>query len=134
MPASGNDAPRPRQGPPVDNGPTFQESLAEAEHRGLDFPAAERATYVRAMVTRVREMQAAGRSLPQIQELLPEFVRDYPQLFKLLTDEENPDMSSLNVMLAMLERMGRGDMTHHQASVVVGQRLLAKFSDKNQRR
>ena len=80
------------------------------------------------MVARVKEMQRAGRTLPQIQELLPEFVRDYPQLFKLLTETPDTDMSTLNIMLNMLEKMGQGSITPHQASVAVGQKLLDKFS------
>lgn len=135
MPLSGNAAfeqmqPQIRRAgsAPVDTGPSFDQSVADAENRPLDFPATERASYVRAMVARVREMQRAGRTLPQIQELLPEFVRDYPQLFKMLTENPNTDMSTLNVMLNMLERMGQGVITPHQASVAVGQKLLDKFS------
>jgi len=115
---------------PVDTGPSFEQSVSEAETRQLDFPATERAAYVRAMVSRAREMQLAGRSIAQIRELLPEFARDYPQLFKLLTEESDTDMSTLNLMLGMLDRMGRGDITTHQASVAVGQRLLGKYSRK----
>ena len=122
---------RPAGSAPLDTGPSFEQSVSEAETRGLDFPAAERAAYVRAMVSRAREMQVAGRSISQIRELLPEFARDYPQLFKLLTEDANVDMSTLNLMLGMLERMGRGDITTHQASVAVGQRLLGKYSRKD---
>lgn len=113
---------------PVDTGPSFEQSLQEAENRPLDFPATERAAYVRAMVARVREMQRAGRTIPQIQELLPEFARDYPQLFKMLTEDAGTDMTMLNTMLAMLDRMGQGSLTPHQASVAVGQRLLERYS------
>ena len=119
---------RPAGAAPIDTGPSFEQSLAEAETRGVDFPATERAAYVRAMVARVREMERAGRTAVQIRELLPEFVRDYPQLFKLLTEESGADMTTLNHMLTMLDRMGRGDITSHQASVAVGQRLLSKYS------
>jgi hypothetical protein len=33
------------------------------------------------------------------------------------------DNASFRTMLAMLDRMGSGDLTQHQASVIVGQRL-----------
>lgn len=112
---------------PVDTGPSFEQSLQEAENRPLDFPAAERAAYVRAMVARIKELQRAGRTANQIQELLPEFGRDYPQLFKMLTESEGADITMLNTMLGMLDRMGRGDLTPHQASVAVGQKLLQRY-------
>ena len=72
MPVSGN------RGPPRDTGPSIEDSLREAESRSLDFPAAERSIYIRAMVKRTQELRAAGRSLDDIKTLLPEFVRDYP--------------------------------------------------------
>ena len=133
MPASGNDAPPPprkRRGPPQDTGPTFQESLAEAQTRSLDFPAAERAAYVRTMVKRTSDYKAEGRTVDQIKELLPEFVRDYPHLFDMVTQQEGFDASSLQVMLAMLDRMGQGNLNQHQATVIVGERLAKKYIKK----
>ena len=123
-----------RRGPPRDTGPSFEQSLAEAEHRPLDFPAAERASYVRAMVARAQEFQRAGRSIDQIKELLPEFVRDYPRLFDMVTQEGGYDQQSLQTMLHMLDRMGAGNLNPHQASVIVGQRLLAKYGGQGQNR
>jgi len=53
MPISGN--------PPA--GPSIEDSIRDAQTRSLDFPATERASYIRAMVKRTQELQAAGRSL-----------------------------------------------------------------------
>ncbi len=127
MDASGAAIPRRRQrGPPKDDGPGLEESLQQAERRTLDFPATERAAYIRAMVSRVMELRRAGRDLDEIKEQLPEFVRDYPYLFEMVTGQEF-DPANLQTMLAMLERMGQGSLSHHQATVIVGQRLASKY-------
>jgi hypothetical protein len=41
--------------PPKDDGQNIHEAIKEAETRPLDFPAKERATYVRGMVKKVQE-------------------------------------------------------------------------------
>ena len=121
MPVSGN------RGPPAHTGPTIQEAIAEARTRPLDFPAKERATYVRAMVKRIKELKAAGRTVKQIEEQLPEFKRDHPYLFEMVTENDSYDEASLETMLSMLDRMGDGGLNHHQAATIVGQRLASKY-------
>ena len=128
MPVSGNAQPF---GKPDDKGPSIEEAITEAQSRTLDFPATERAVYVRAMVKRVKELQIAGRTAYQIRELLPEFARDHPYLFEMITENPGFDQASLNTMLARLERMGEGSMNHHQATVIVGQRLAEKYIKKS---
>jgi hypothetical protein len=118
MSESGNSLPKPE---------TVIAASKEAEKRPLDFPAAERAKYARSMVKRVQEFQKAGRPVEQIKEILPEFVRDYPQLFSMLTQPEGYDKASLESMLTLLDRIGGGSMNHHQASVIVGHQLIEKF-------
>jgi hypothetical protein len=118
MPISGNR--------PPDMGPSIEESLRDAESRSLDFPAMERAVYVRAMATRVGELRNMNRSVDEIKALLPEFARDYPHLFETLTGADY-DPSTLQSMLALLERMGNGSLNHHQATVIVGKRLAQKY-------
>lgn len=114
MPLSGN------------HGPSIEESLREAEKRSLDFPATERASYIRSMVKRTQELKSSGRSTDDIKTLLPEFVRDYPHLFEMLTGSEF-DPSTLQTMLGLLDRMGGNQLNHHQATVIVGQRLAQKY-------
>ena len=123
MPTSGNRL--PFTSPPAD-GPSIEDSLRDAETRSLDFPATERAIYIRAMVARAQEFKATGRSLEYIRSQLPEFARDYPHLFETVTQSDY-DPSNLQAMLALMERMGQGSMNHHQATVVVGQRLAQKY-------
>jgi hypothetical protein len=126
MPISGNPV-RIGPGPGEEQGPSIEEAIAEARERPLDFPAKERAAYVRAMVKRVQELQASGRTVYEIQQQLPEFKRDHPYLFEMLTENDSYDVASLNTMLAMLDRMGDGALNHHQATVIVGQRLASKY-------
>ena len=121
MPLSGN------KGPPPPTGPSIQEAIAEARTRELDFPAKERAAYVRAMVARVKELKGAGRSIAEIETQLPEFKRDHPYLFEMVTEHDDFDQASLQTMLAMLERMGDGDLSHHDATVIVGKRLAGRY-------
>jgi hypothetical protein len=125
MPLSGNTV--PAKNGPTDTGPSIEEAIAEAKERPLDFPAKERATYVRAMVKRVTTLKADGRTVAEIEEQLPEFKRDHPYLFEMITENNSYDEASLNTMLSMLDRMGNGDMNHHQATVIVGQRLASKY-------
>ena len=86
--------------------------------------------YVRAMVKRVQELQAAGRTIEDITEQLPEFKRDFPYLFEMVTENQDFDAGCLKTMLTMLDRMGDGSMNHHQATVIVGKRLSDRYVKK----
>jgi hypothetical protein len=125
MPLSGNTVPAKKG--PTDTGPSIQEAIAEAKERPLDFPAKERAMYVRAMAKRVANLKADGRTVAEIEEQLPEFKRDYPYLFEMIAENDTYDEANLNTMLSMLERMGNGNLNHHQATVIVGERLASKY-------
>jgi hypothetical protein len=105
----------------------IQEAAAEAASRETAFPAKERAEYVRAMVKRADAYKKDGLSLEQIKERLPEFSRDYPNLLEAVTSDEPYHKQTLTTMLAMLDRMGEGSLSQHQASVIVGQRLVQTF-------
>lgn len=139
MPLSGNN-PNPQEPrvlpggigvnapPPEEEGPSIQEALVDAQQRKLDFPAKERAAYIRAMVKRTQEYKSSGRSSNEIRGLLPEFARDYPYLFDaIIQGGEEFDETNLTTMLAMLDRMGGGQLSQHQATVIVGQRLANKY-------
>lgn len=109
------------------NPDSVQAAAAEAATRQHTFSAKERAEYVRAMVKRCEAYKADGLTVEAITERLPEFVRDYPKLFEAVTGTEAYHKNSLQTMLAMLDRMGDGDLSQHQASVIVGQRLVQTF-------
>jgi hypothetical protein len=99
--------------------------MAEAESRPLDFPATERAAYLRETVAKIQVRQAAGASPDAIKAEFAAFNLSFPRLFETLMDP-GYDKQTLQTMLAMLDRMGQGSLSPHQASVIVGQRLLEK--------
>ena len=105
----------------------IQQAAREAETQDTGFPAKERAAYVRAMVTRCEAYKNRGLSKEDVQERLPEFARDYPNLFETVMSNEPWSKQSLTTMLALLDRMGEGSLSQHQASVIVGQRLVQTF-------
>jgi len=84
--------------------------------------AKERATYVRDMVEKIKELRSQEASLDSIRDATGTFSTQYPGLFKMILADSYND-ASLRTMLALLDRMGSGQMSQHQASVVVGQRL-----------
>lgn len=105
----------------------IQDAAAAAANDQHTFPAKERAAYVRAMVKRCEDFIAQGMNADTIKEKLPEFARDYPTLFETVVSTEPYHKNSLKTMLAMLDRMGEGSLSQHQASVIVGERLLQTF-------
>ena len=112
--------------PPRYDGPTFDQSLQEAIHREADFSASSRSVYVKDMVSKALAYRAAGDSVEIVKQRLPVFVRDYPHLFEMIMDPGH-DKQILGTMIAMLDRMGEGSLTQHQASMIVGKRLFDKL-------
>ena len=90
--------------------------------------AAARTRYVKAKIEIVKALKADGLTQPEAQQHpeVKDFAEKYPALFKMLFKIDEND-ASLRTLLAMLERMGTGDMTQDQASTVVGQRLYDTF-------
>lgn len=121
-----------RRGPPQNplDAENFQEASARAAAAPTAFNPKERAAYVRAMVARVLEYRRERKTAEEIQERLPEFAEEYKHLFEMLTAPEGFDQQNLTVMLAMLDRMGQGALTQHEASVIVGKRLFDKYGSK----
>jgi hypothetical protein len=109
----------------------IREAVREAEAKPLEFDPKTRAKYVRDCVWVVEGMMKDRKPIQEIKERIPSFVRDYKNLFEMITDPNGYNKESLNTMLAMLDRMGTGDLTQHQASVIVGQRLAQKFITPN---
>jgi hypothetical protein len=112
--------------PPAYSGPTFNESIEEARSRVPDFSPTSRASYVKEMLSKALEYKGMGDSIEVIKQRLPLFIRDYPHLFEMIMDP-NHDKQILATMIAMLDRMGDGSLTQHQASMIVGRRLFDKL-------
>ena len=88
--------------------------------------AKDRASYVRASIQRIEQLQKQGRTPAEIETLVPEFKRDYPKLYDTVMTP-GYHKQSLQTMLAMLDRMGTGQLSQHDASVIVGQRVFDSF-------
>ena len=89
--------------------------------------ASARTTYIRQTLEQIKQLQQEGKTVEEIRAAHTRFSEDYPQIFKMVTKGESYDEASLRTMLLMLERMGTGELSQHQASVIVGQRLHDKF-------
>jgi hypothetical protein len=110
--------------PPVER-KSIQEATAEAEARQLDYDPAIRATYIRMMIRDISEWVASGEPENSIRQRAPEFVEQYPELFKKLLAKQ--DLGPMQSMLTMLDRMADGSLSQHQASVIVGKKLVDRY-------
>jgi hypothetical protein len=88
--------------------------------------AKARASFIRSQIEKMVRAKAEGKSETYIREEVARFAEDYPTLYKKVL-ESGGDDPSLRTMLAMLDRMGTGELSQHQASVIVGQRLHDKY-------
>lgn len=113
--------------PPRIDRQSYEEASREAALKPHEFNAKERSNYVRTMVARTVEYQRERKTIEEIKERLPEFARDYKHLFEMITSPEGYDASNLQVMISMLEHMDKGNLTQHDASVIVGKRLYSKY-------
>lgn len=114
---SGPRGPRrgPPQLPPEEPAIPLEPAVAKA-----------RVAYVRSSIDKVFAGKRQGKSNEELQEEVARFAEDYPTLFKKVLESDVND-PSLRTMLAMLEGMGRGDLSQDQASGIVGQRLFDRF-------
>ena len=110
--------------PPVER-QSIDEATREAESRALDFDPNLRARYIRDMLRDIPTWQNQGLTEDEIKEKVPQFHERYPELFRKIIQKQ--DLSPIQSMLAMLDRMGEGNITQHQASVIIGKKLVDKF-------
>ena len=117
----------PLSGGPQLNSESIEDASRRARSAPMEFNPKERSQYVRSMVARTIEYLREGKTADAIKERLPEFARDYTHLFEMITSPSGFDTKSLQVMLTMLEHMGNGNLSQHDASVIVGKRLYEQF-------
>ncbi len=102
-----------------------QEALREAEERPLDFDATARSSFLKNAVNEVLVMKSEGKSEDFIRAAVPEMANRYPELFrKLMSGEE---ITPLLGMIALLDKIGTGEVSHHGASVAVGRALADRY-------
>jgi hypothetical protein len=112
------------QRPPIER-QSYEQAAAEASSRSLDFDPNVRARFIREMLNDIPRWMAQGLTEEQIREKVPEFAEKYPELFQKIITRQ--DLSPIQSMLAMLDRMGEGNITQHQASIIIGKKLVDKF-------
>ena len=104
---------------------SIEEATAEAEARQLDYHPAERAKYIRTMLKDITEWMNQGETKEMITARVPYFVEVYPELFKKIITKQ--DLTPIQAMLAMLDKMAKGQLSQHQASIQVGQQLVDRY-------
>jgi hypothetical protein len=122
-----------RKPPPPVERKSAQEAMAESASRTLDFDPKERTEFLKTSFTKVMEMQREGASISELREAVPVLVERFPELFKKITTP-GADLSPLHQMMAMLQKIGDGNITHHTASIKIGAELAEKYIPDNLRR
>lgn len=110
---------------PAEQRKSIEEATAEAEARPLDYDPATRARYIRSMMVDIPSWKKNGDSEEVIRNRIPEFIERYPELFKKIMD--GSDLTPIQSMLAMLDQMSDGKLNQHQASVIVGKKLVDRY-------
>lgn len=111
--------------PPALDRRSVQESMAEAAQRPLDFDPAARATFIRDHLRLIAQLIEEEKTETEIRTQCHDFAMTYPELFKKILAGE--DITQLQSMLHMMDQMARGQMSHHQASMIVGTRLAERY-------
>ena len=101
------------------------EATAEAEARPLEFNPTDRATMIRGALRDIARWMAEGETEETSRLRVPDFVEGYPELFKKIIQRQ--DLAPIQKMLTMLDRMGEGRLSQHQASISVGKSLVDRF-------
>ena len=111
--------------PPTLDRQSIEEATTEAESRSLEYDPNVRARYIREMLRDIALWMTEGLPEDTIRQKVPDFIEKYPELFKKIINKQ--DLSPVQSMLAMLDRMGEGNISQHQASIIIGKKLVDKF-------
>ena len=102
--------------------------LAEvAATEATKFDATERSAFIRSHIDQIKAMIKSGHSVDDIKSVFPDFSEQYPNLLEMLLRPGGFDENSLSLMIRMLEKMGQGKASQHEASIQVGQHLLNSY-------
>ena len=108
--------------------PTSVKKLSEkAATEPTRFNATERSAFIRDHIDKVGKMLHDRHSLDDVKAVFPEFCEQYPNILEMISRPEGYDHRSLNLMISMLEKMGQGKASQHEASIQVGQHLLNAY-------
>lgn len=109
------------------NRESISELITEAENKPVEFDPVQRSAFIRKSVQQVKAMLAGGHDPETIKSVFPEFAEQFPNLLEMLLRPGGFDEKSLALMINMLDKMGAGKTTQHQASVVVGEHLMNSY-------
>lgn len=104
---------------------SIEEATAEAEARSLEYDPNVRARYIREMLRDIARWMAEEMPEDTIRKKVPDFIEKYPELFKKIITKQ--DLAPIQSMLAMLDKMGEGAISQHQASVIIGKKLVDRY-------
>ena len=116
---------QPHKNLPPTHRQTMEEATAEAEARPMEYSPAARAQLIRSMLRDIALWMSQGETEEAIRARVPEFVEAYPELFKKIIQQQ--DLSPIQSMLTMLDRMAEGRLSQHQASVAIGKKLVDRY-------
>jgi len=100
---------------------------AEAAAETTRFNATERSAYLRLNINQIRLLIHRGTPVEEIKQTYAEFAEQYELVFNMITRPEGYDERALQMMINMLDQMGAGKLSQHEASVNVGKVLVDKF-------
>jgi hypothetical protein len=104
---------------------SVEDASREASERPLDFNPAARAAMLRDMVRDLVPLVHQGKSDAELKEAYPLYADTFPELFKKIVAKQ--DLTPLNTMISMLDKIATGSISQHEASIIVGQRLVDRF-------
>jgi len=99
----------------------------KAANEPTRFNATERSAFVKDHVQKIVTMVKDKHTLDNIKAVFPEFCEAYPNILEMITRPTGYDQRSLDLMIKMLEKMGQGNASQHEASIQVGQHLLNSY-------
>jgi len=99
----------------------------KAANEPTRFNATERSAFIRDHVEKVSKMIHDRHSVDDVKAVFPEFCEQYPNILEMITRPSGYDKRSLDMMITMLEKMGQGLKSQHEASIHVGQHLLNAY-------
>jgi hypothetical protein len=91
------------------------------------FNASERSAFVKDHIVKITAMLNSNYSVDDIKAVFPEFCEQYPNILEMITRPGGYDQRSLDIMIKLLEKMGQGIKSQHEASFQVGQHLLNTY-------
>jgi len=99
----------------------------KAANEPTRFNATQRSAFVKDHIEKITNMVKAKHSVDDIKSVFPEFCEQYPNILEMITRPGGYDQRSLDMMVKMLEKMGQGLKSQHEASIQVGQHLLNAY-------